>query len=87
MVKEVKFSCDAQRFEPPVCRDSVLEDEPTAEKARRPAVKRRRKTEPSPAPVTATTKPTPAARPVTERRHLAGADWLSGYLPRARKAK
>lgn len=85
MVKEVKFSCDVRQLEPPVCRDSVLDDEPTAEKARRPAVKRRRKAEePSPA---AATKPVPAARPATERRHLAGADWLSGYLPRARKAK
>ena len=82
MVREVKLSCDIGRSETPVCRDSVLDDGSRIERPRRPAARRRRKAEPR-----AAAAGVPPARPATERRHLAGADWLSGYLPSVRKAK
>jgi hypothetical protein len=81
MVKEVKFSCDVSRYEPPVCRDSVLDEESPAEKPR-PSAKRRPKGE-----AAEVAKGAPPARPATERRHLAGADWLADYAPRLRKTK
>ena len=66
-----------------IYRGPVLEDVAPA-KPRAP--KRRRKpeaaTKPAPPPPSAATAPA-----ATPRRHLAGADWLSAYPPRARKAK
>ena len=84
MVREVKLSWDVtdRRFQPPVCRDSVLDDESPTEKPRK-SVSRRRRTAARPAAA----KPSPPPQAATERRHLAGADWLSDYAPRLRKAK
>lgn len=73
MVKEVKFSCDVTRLEPTAYRDAVSDEE-----TRQPVTKRQSKGE---------AKAAPPVRPVTERRHLAGADWLADYTPLFRKAK
>lgn len=81
MVREAKLSCDVSRFEPPVCRDSVLDEDPPPESEPRPAPKRPRK------PDATAAKPARPARPATERRHLAGGDWLADYAPRLAGAK
>ncbi|HEX6985313.1 MAG TPA: hypothetical protein VF170_08045 [Planctomycetaceae bacterium] len=83
MVREARLLCDVEdrRFEPPVCRDSVLDEESPAERPRKPVAKRKA------AGPRAAAKPAPPARPATERRHLAGADWLSDFAFRPRVAK
>lgn len=81
MVREVKFSCeiDDGRVEVPFGRDSILE-EPVAERPLRP--RKRSKKRSSPPQVTPS-----VVRPATERRHLAGADWLNDYAVQFRLAK
>jgi len=79
VLKEANGSCEVDRTGMPVGRDSALDVTPPA-KPRRTA-KRRRKAD-QPAAVH-----TPPARPATERCHLAGADWLSVYIPRPHKAR
>ena len=89
MLKEAIGTCDIDRIGPPAGREAVLDVTPPA-KPRRPS--KRRKADPKPTATEAATEQAPPAagppaRPATERRHLAGADWLSGYVPRLHKAK
>lgn len=81
MVREVKFSCeiDDGRVEAPFGRDSILE-EPVAERPVRTRKRAKRRS--------SSRQAVPAVvRPATERRHLAGADWLNDYAVQFRLAK
>ncbi len=83
MVREVRISTDSSdpRFDVPACRDSVLDEDLLLTIPRLSAQRDKRPARP--------VKHTPAApgRPATERRHLAGADWTTGELPRSRRSR
>ena len=85
MVREVKFSCETDdgRIEVPFGRDSIL-DEPVSERPVR--TRKRSKRSPRRQTMPSVVRPT-TVRPITERRHLAGADWLNDYAVQFRLAK